>query len=62
MLSYDVVLKGLKDGADVYETIELKIQAETEHEVDALIADAIYQVRLENMYYKMKYVSKVLCE
>lgn len=62
MLSYDVVLKGLKDGEDVYETIELKIEAETEAEVDALISDAIYQVRLDNMYYKMKYVSKVKCE
>lgn len=62
MLSYNIVLKGLKEGEDVYETIELKIEAETEVEVDSLIADAIYRFRLDNMYYKMKYVSKVKCE
>lgn len=61
MVQYKVVLKGLKDGEDVYETIELNIEGETESDVDALIQDAIYQVRLDNMYYKMKYVSKVKC-
>lgn len=62
MLKYNIVLKGLKDGEDNYETINLTIQASTEEDVDALIADAIYEVRVEHMYYKMKYVSKVLCE
>lgn len=59
MLEYSIVLKGLKPGEDDYETIERTVHAETEEEVDALISDLIYEVRLEYMYYKMKYVSKV---
>jgi len=61
MLVYNVLLKGLKFGEDVYEEIPIVIRAETEREVDDLIADAIYTVRLDNLYYKMKYVSKVKC-
>lgn len=61
MLKYQIVLKGLKPGEDVYETIERVVCAETEDEVDALISDLIYEVRLEFMYYKMKYISKVKC-
>jgi len=62
MLVYNVLLKGLKFGEDVYEEIPIVIRAETEREVDDLIADAIYTVRLDNLYYKMKYVSKVKCD
>jgi len=62
MLVYNVLLKGLKFGEDIYEEIPIQIRAETEQEVDALIADAIYTVRLDNLYYKMKYVSKVKCD
>ena len=62
MLVYNIILKGLKFNEDAYETIEVKIQASTEEEADALIADAIYEVRLKNLYYKMKYVSKVKCQ
>lgn len=62
MLVYNVLLKGLKFGEDIYEEIPIQICAETEQEADALIADAIYTVRLDNLYYKMKYVSKVKCD
>ena len=61
MLVYKVLLKGLKFGEDLYEEIPITISAETEHEIDNLITDAIYTVRLDNRYYKMKYVSKVKC-
>jgi hypothetical protein len=62
MLVYSVLLKGLKPGEDDYEEIPIQICAQTEQEADDLIADAIYEVRLNNMYYKMKYVSKVKCD
>jgi hypothetical protein len=62
MLVYNVILKGLKFGEDVYEEIPIQIQAETEREIDDLITDAIYKVRLDNLYYKMKYISKVKCD
>ncbi len=62
MLVYNVLLKGLKFGEDVYEEIPITICAETEQGVDDLISDAIYTVRLDNLYYKMKYVSKVKCQ
>lgn len=58
MLEYNVLLKGLKPGEDVYESIHLVITGDTEEEVDAFITDAIYQVRLDSLYYKMKYISK----
>lgn len=62
MVKYKILLKGLKFGEDVYEVIPLVISAETEKEIDDLIVDAIYTVRLDNLYYKMKYVSKVKCD
>ncbi|EBS4516597.1 hypothetical protein DQT32_04210 [Salmonella enterica subsp. enterica serovar Braenderup] len=60
MLSYKIVLKGLKPGEDDYETIEVIIEGETDIEVENKIADAIYEVRNKHQYYKMRYVSKVV--
>lgn len=60
MLSYKIVLKGLKPGEDDYETMELIIEGSTEREVENNIADAIYEIRNKHQYYKMRYVSKVV--
>lgn len=60
MLSYKIVLKGLKPGEDDYETVEVIIEAETDIEVEHKIADTIYEVRNKHQYYKMRYVSKVV--
>lgn len=62
MLTYKIILKGLKFGEDSFETIELFIHGDSEQHVDTLINEAIYEVRLNNLYYKMKYVSKVLVQ
>ena len=62
MIEYDVVLKGLKFNEDNYEVINVVVRAETEDEIDARIAELIYTIRLDNLYYKMKYVSKVKCD
>ncbi len=59
MLTYTITLKGLKFNHDEYETLEIPVSAETEEEVDAMIASIIYETRIDHMYYKMKYVHKV---
>ncbi|QXO11672.1 hypothetical protein pEaSNUABM19_00561 [Erwinia phage pEa_SNUABM_19] len=61
MLKYKIILKGLQPKQDDYIVEELFICAETEIQIEALIADAIYELRNQKKYYKMKYVSKELC-
>lgn len=60
MLTYKVLLQGLVYGETEYVDIPITIVAETDKEANDKITDAIYTIRLDNNYFRMKYISKVL--
>lgn len=53
-----VTLKGLKPGEDDYETHITIISGLTMDEIDTNILSYIYDWRLINGYYKVKYINK----
>lgn len=61
MVAYKVLLQGLKFGETDYVDIPpVIIRANSDREANDMITDAIYTIRLDNHFYRMKYVSKVL--
>lgn len=56
-MQYQITLKGLKPGEDIYEESTHVISGSTDDELQANITAFIYEFRNKHQYYKIKYTN-----